>query len=313
MTTTGMAPNDFMMNLQSQLITEKGIAETTAKQYIQTLYKLNGGKNFTNLGFTRKTEEVQKVIDTYAPSTQSTQYATLSSVLSLFKDKPAYKKTYAHWFAKTSEAHTERSKEDPHKKTETQKENWSSWEDVEKKKSELSEAISLSSLNKKTLTAEQSEKLLQLLVLSLYTDIPPRRNQDYTSLVVVKKLPKEIDTNKNYYSMTTHQFVFNKYKTAKTYGQQTVEAPESLQKVISVFIKYHPNKKEKEIPLLVGVNPTNGITRILNKIFDKKIGSSMLRHIFLSDNLGEVVKNQEQLANDMAHSVPMQRAYIKTD
>jgi len=61
------------------------------------------------------------------------------------------------------------------------------------------------------------------------------------------------------------------------------------------------------------VNPTNGITRILNKIFDKKIGSSMLRHIFLSDNLGEVVKNQEQLANDMAHSVRMQRAYIKTD
>jgi len=311
MTTTASAPNDFMMNLQRLLIAERNIAETTAKQYIQTLFKLNGGKNFTSLGFTRKTDEIQKVIDTYAPSTQANQYAVLSSVLRLVKDKPAYKKAYNHWNGKTSKAHSEKAKEDPHEKTEKQEENWISWDEVEKKKSELSEAVSLSSLTKRTLTPEQSDKLLQLLILSLYTDIPPRRNQDYTSLVVVKNIPKEIDTNKNYYSLATHKFVFNKYKTAKTYGQQTVEAPESLQKVMKVYIKYHPNKKEKEIPLLPGLNPTNGMTRILNRIFDKKIGSSMLRHIYLSDNLGETVKGQEKLAADMGHSVAMQKEYVK--
>lgn len=309
--TTAMTPNDFMMNLRQQLITEKGITESTANQYLATLYKLNGGKNFANLGFTRKFEDVQKLIDTYAPSTQSSQYATLSSVLALFKDKSAYKKAHQHWFDKSSEAHTERSEEPLHQKTEKQEENWLSWEEIQKKKSDLLTALSPSSLTKRTLTPEQSDQLLQLLVLSLYTDIPPRRNQDYTSLVVVKKLPKEASTDKNYYDLSTHKFVFNKYKTAKTYGQQTIDAPAELHNIIATYIKYHPNKKEKEIPLLPGLNPTNGITRLLNRIFNKKIGSSMLRHIYLSDKLGDNIKGQEQLANDMAHSVGMQRAYVK--
>jgi hypothetical protein len=304
-----MNPNDFMMNLRQQLITEKGIAETTATQYLQTLYKLNGSKNFTNLGFTRKPEEIEKIVETYAESTQRTQYATLSAVLSLFKDKPAYKKTYQYWLDKKVEATKEAPS--PNEKTEKQEENWTSWEEVQKKKSDLLTALSPSSLTKRTLTPEQNDQLLQLLVLSLYTDIPPRRNQDYTSLVVVKKLPKEASTDKNYYDMTTHKFVFNKYKTAKTYGQQTIDAPPELHNIIATYIKYHPNKKEKEIPLLPGLNPTNGITRLLNRIFNKKIGSSMLRHIYLSDNLGEAIKEQEKLATDMAHSTSMQRDYIK--
>ena len=46
--------------------------------------------------------------------------------------------------------------------------------------------------------------------------------------------------------------------------------------------------KTSNIPFLVyndgkEFNKINSITRILNKIFDKKIGSSMLRHIFLTD------------------------------
>lgn len=307
--TTAMTPNDFMMNLRQQLITEKGVADTTATQYLQTLYKLNGSKNFANLGFTRKPEEIEKIVETYAESTQRTQYATLSAVLSLFKNKPAYKKTYQYWLDKKVDATKEAP--NPNEKTEKQEENWVTWEEVQKKKSDLLTAVSPSSLTKRTLTPEQSEQLLQLLVLSLYTDIPPRRNQDYTSLVVVKKLPKEASTDKNYYDLSTHKFVFNKYKTAKTYGQQIIDAPESLQKVITVYIKYHPNKKEKEIPLLPDLNPTNGITRLLNRIFNKKIGSSMLRHIYLSDNLGEAIKGQEKLANDMAHSTSMQRDYIK--
>jgi hypothetical protein len=59
------------------------------------------------------------------------------------------------------------------------------------------------------------------------------------------------------------------------------------------------------------LDKVNSITRILNKVFDKAIGSSMLRHIYLTGKYGEVVKNQAQDALDMAHSEGMQKDYIK--
>ena len=51
--------------------------------------------------------------------------------------------------------------------------------------------------------------------------------------------------------------------------------------------------------------------RILNKIFDKAIGSSMLRHIFLTDKYGETLDKQKEDAKNMAHSEGQQKDYIK--
>jgi hypothetical protein len=51
----------------------------------------------------------------------------------------------------------------------------------------------------------------------------------------------------------------------------------------------------------------NSITRILNKIFGKKVGSSMLRHIFLSDKYGEVKGEMADDAKAMGHSVDEQQ------
>jgi integrase len=55
----------------------------------------------------------------------------------------------------------------------------------------------------------------------------------------------------------------------------------------------------------------NAITRILNKIFGKKLGSSMLRHIFLSDKYD--IKEMEEDAEAMGHSVAEQRKYLRKE
>jgi hypothetical protein len=53
------------------------------------------------------------------------------------------------------------------------------------------------------------------------------------------------------------------------------------------------------------------MTKIFNKIFNKKISSSALRHIFLSDKYGDVVKEMKEDADKMGHSVQQQKEYIK--
>jgi len=56
----------------------------------------------------------------------------------------------------------------------------------------------------------------------------------------------------------------------------------------------------------------NGITRVLNRIFGKKVGSSLLRHIYLTGKYGKILEEQKKDAEAMANSVDMQnKTYIK--
>jgi len=319
---SAMKVSDFMLNLSKKLQEERKLADTTTKQYLQTLYKLNNSKPFKNLAWTKKFDDVQKIIDTYAKSTQGNQYMVLTSALSIYSDKPTYKATYNHWKDKMMNARKESDAEPKNIKTSKEEENWLTWEEVSKKKSQLKEVISSLSLTKGKITEAQYNKLLQYVILSLYTEgIAPRRNQDYLNMYVAKKLPKTYSTDVNYYDMANQRFIFNKYKTSRTFGEQIINVPEELQETLKLFIEHHPLNKGKvnEFKLLVNykgenMSTVNSITRILNRIFGKKVGSSMLRHVFVSTKFGGALSDMKQIAKDMAHSLQTQQStYIKFD
>ena len=316
-----MKASEFMLQLAKKLMDERKIVESTATQYLQTLYKLAGGVSFNNLAWTKKYDDVQRITDTYSESTQGNQYMVLSSALSLFADKPTYKAAYNHWREKMMEARKAAHEKPIHEKSEKQAEEWLTWEDICKKKADIKEDID-SFISNKHITPTQFDKVLQFVILSLYTDIAPRRNQDYLDMYVVKKWNKDMDATKNYYDLATHKFIFNKFKTAKTYGQQIIDVPNTpeapLQQSLALFLKIHPmaKSKAKEFKLLVkadgsNLNTVNSITRVLNKTFGKKIGSSMLRHIYLSSKYGDTTREMEEDAREMGHSTSVQQEYIK--
>jgi hypothetical protein len=319
--TTAMKVSDFMMNLAKQLQDERKIAESTATQYLQTLWKLNGSKPFNNLGWTKKYDTVQSIIDTYAPSTRGNQYMVLTSALSLFNSKPTYKAVYNYWKEKMLEARKEREAQPTGEKNEKQEENWMTWEEIKKKESELREEIS-PYLSNKNITATQYDKLLSYIILCLYTHIQPRRNQDYLNMYVVKKLSKDPEKNKNYFDMSTNKFHFFVYKTAKKHGEQVEDVPPELRSCLDDFLKFHPfakGKGTKEFKLLVKydgspLNTVNSITRVLNRIFGRKVGSSMLRHSYLSSKYGTVIKELKEDAGAMGHTPAIAiQEYIKYD
>jgi hypothetical protein len=325
-----METTEFMMQLAKQLMDERKIAESTANAYIRTLYQLNGKKSYKNLTFLKNTEGIDKALEHYADTTRRAILGAVVGVLNLFKDKPTFKKVHAHYSelmnSKNKEAREEEKKA-PNEKTEKQKDNWVSWEDVMTKRKELTEDLS-KFVNGKTITSPQYDRLLQNVVLSLYTDIQPRRNE-YLDMYIVKKWNDKLPTDKNYLDMTTNKFVFNKYKTSKKYGQQTVEIPADLLGQIHLYLKFHPlwkglaKRKPEPVKFLVSHEGTplvalNTITRILNRIFSpKKVGSSLLRHIYISDKYKEADEIEKERAKDaeaMGHSVNMQKSvYFKKE
>ena len=311
-----MIPSPFMNELSSKLKESRKIADTTALQYLQTLYKLNGSEPFKSLAWCKDYETVQSVIDTYAPSTRRTQYQVLASTLTLVKDNKAYKGAYMYWWDKMTNANKEKREEPPHEKSEKEKESILGWDDILTIKNSLKEKVDKFA-NKKSINHIQFNDLFKYMLMSLYTEMPPRRNQDYFYMYVVPKWNDTMDKSINYFDMATNKFIFNKYKTSKAYGVQILDVPESLRNCIKLYIKFHPLKKEKVFPLIVKPDGTlyknaSCITRFLNTIFDgKKVGSSALRHSFLSSKYGDITKEREEVAKEMGHSVAMADSYIK--
>ena len=325
-----MATNDFMLQLHKQLLEKTygaenhKLSETTAAAYIKTLYMLNDKKPFKTLSFLKGKEAIEKHLSGYAESTRKTLYATVSSVLSLFKDKPAYKAIYKHYYDKMMSASKVSGGADTAVKSEAQKENWLTWDEVQKVKAELLDKV-MKFVDNKTLSVEEYKTLLDLVVLSLYTDVAPRRNQDYLDMVVYKALKKdkveELPKDKNYVIIADKkpkQFIFNIYKTSKKYGTQTTVLPTSLAFIINTYLKFHPlaKTKAKEVQFLVSaaglpLSQANAITRILNGVFHKNIGSSMLRHIYLSSKMD--ITDMKADAAAMGHSLTEQQKYLKSD
>jgi hypothetical protein len=315
---------DFMMNLSKELVEKKGVAETSANLYMRNLYTLNGKSPFKTLSFLRNKEEVMKKISEYAESTQKTFLASIVSVLSLVADKPTYKNVYRYYYGEMMGKSKDGREKDTSEKTEKQKDNWIAWTEVVDLVNTLRKSILDSFSTKKNLTEGEWDSLLHYVVLSLYTFVQPRRNQDYLDMVVVKKWKEEMPTDKNYLDIAGQQFVFNKYKTAKKYGTQKVAIPDTeetpLFSTLLTYLKHHPlyktAKGKTPVPFLINsksepLTAVNAITRILNKVLGKKVGSSMLRHIFLSDKYD--ISEMEKDARAMGHSVEEQKKYMKTE
>ena len=300
---------------------DKNLSVNTITVYLRNLKLLNDNKDFKNLNFLKNKEYIDNFLNEKKTNTKKNYY--ISIVASLSSDKK-YKKLYDYYVLKMNELNKEiKDTYKEGKKSVKESENWLSWENIVKVKNELVNEAEKNS-NNKALNSSQYYTLLKSLVLSLYVDIPPRRN-DYIYMNICKSKP--FDNTNNWLCVDPKEFIFNKFKTAKNEGELKIEIPEKLYDIIIVYLKHHPLLNKGKItaktnePFLVNHSgeplKINGITYILNDCFkslNKKISSSMLRHIYLTDKYGDKAKEQEEDAKLMSHSVDMQQGvYVKKD
>lgn len=309
--------SDFMSRLAKSIMESRGVVESTATEYVNQLKQLNGGLSYSNLGFLKKRDAVMAKLAEYAESTQKSMLGAIVSILSILKDKPTYKSIYNFYYERMMEASKKSREADTTVKTDTQAANWITWPEVEAKLKELEGKVAVFA-KAKLITPGQWQTLLSFVVLALYTLIPPRRNQDYQDLYVVKKWNDKLDKDKNYYDVAGKKFVFNKYKTSKAHGAQELDIKDNqvLQDILALYIKLHPSKGKPEMKLLVNgdgsaLGSVNSITRILNKVFGKHIGSSMLRHIYLSSKYKDTLSEMKEDAEAMGHTTAQQKDYVK--
>jgi len=165
---------------------------------------------------------------------------------------------------------------------------------------------------KKQLTPSDLQQIQNFIIIALLGGIyiPPRRSKDYVDFII-----KSPDTATDNY-LLKKKMIFNSYKTAKTYGQQSVDIPPQLNSILNKWIKINPTKYllfDAKMDKLSNVK----LNQRLNKIFgEKKVGVNQLRHTFLTNKFGHTIEQKNSVNNimtEMGSSAGMLDTYVKKD
>ena len=290
--------SDLKIILQNKLKENRSSLSTSSiRTYVSiltNLYKKMKGEGNIEW-FNKEDDEILKHLDDKNDQTRKT---TLSALFVLTNMKE-YQTVMNTIMKKVNDDYKDQ------KMNEKQKDNWISIDEIKEKYNVLSTDVNLMLRRKKILN---ENVMMEFLLMSFLGGvlIPPRRSLDYSEMKIRNY---DVKTD-NYYK--ANKFYFNKYKTFKTYGLQVLEVPKELNVVLKKWIKINTNDYM--------IYSSNGnklscpqITRMLNKIFGKKISTSMLRHIYLTNVYKDVpqINKMENLANEMGHSVSTAMEYIK--
>ena len=285
----------------------EGLSPKTIEMYLTKLRILNDNQPLKNLAFLKKVPIIKAKLESIAnDNTRKSYVASIVAVLNRQTDKASQKanEQYKTMFMKERTLFSE--KQALGEKSQTQKDNWMEQDDIIKKQKEL--AAQVAAIDNKTKLTEKEHKLVEdWLLLSLYVLQAPRRNADYYMM----KLGTGNDPNFNYVCLDKHMYHFNNFKTAKT-GTHDIQIPDEMIPVLKEYIAMTGLKAGDFLLFQKDTRRTssNSITKALNRILGKKVGASMLRHIFITDKYSKVKQDEKDDANFMAHSVSMQSNYV---
>lgn len=166
---------------------------------------------------------------------------------------------------------------------------------------------------------------LEYVLLSILVHTPPKRsdfgnmriytnrdpNAKEENYVVLNTLPVDSNTDAR-----ESYFVFNKYKTADVYKRVDEVMPGALVKDIRDSLRRHP-RQHLFINRLRRPFKTNDaygkfVVRTFEKFFGKKTGTTMLRHIYISEKIFTkdlTDEQKEEIARQMMHSANLQAKY----
>ena len=279
------------------------LSEGSLKTYVSILKSLHkkiwGGEIDIN-----DYDDTDKVLD-HLKEMPSNKRKTILSALVVITDKKPYRDLM---MTDVSDYNKEINKQE---KTDNQKESWISTEEVKVIYEMLKKNADLL-YKKNTHTANEIQQIQNYVILALLGGvfIPPRRSLDYCEFKI-KNINKETD---NY--LDKNKLVFNRYKTAKTYGTQEVVIPVQLRNILTKYTKINPSEY-----LLVDTNGNKlnsvKLNQRLNSIFcGKKAAVNALRHSYLTGKYAESSKKQKELEADlteMGSSMNVSKNYIKID
>ena len=295
------------------------LKENTIRTYVLNIKRLNGGTIPEDVKFMENIKNIREKIAEMKLSTRRNMITSVMVVLSAI-DGEKYlnlREEYRKELAKLNTEYEIHLME--HQKTLKEEENWTSIADLHIVLKSYMTQIRKLNLHKDIEQIADKVLLQKALVAGLYLlfgkNDGPRR-LEYAGMKIIQDRD-DIKPNINYLlvlSKRTKYFIFQDYKTSGKYGKLEKSVPNKLNTIINIWLKH--NKTDNFlINQRGGAMTSNTLGKFITLTFaplKKNITLNLLRHIFITSNVDlDKVKNNKELAKNMAHDVGTQETYVK--
>lgn len=322
---------DFSKDVSEKILKKRNIKQTSIDAYLLNLKKvmklMEISPSIPNLNkILKKPNDIMKKLENKKASTIRNYLAAIVVYLSIDAEKnEKLLKEYRELMDKFQKQNNEMIANG--KKTETQNKNWATLDELRKVlKNYKSQLDRDGSLKKDELSKREFDLLQKYVVGSLYIaddENPPLRN-DFSEMEIIsesdyKRLSEKQKEATNYLVVKNKSnkfFSLGNYKTSDKFGVKEIKVGKTLNKILNIWLKYNKSKflilNSKGDP----ISP-NSLTKLLIKTFEptgKKISSSLLRSIYISEKFPPQTKEKQETADLMLHSKnTQQNIYAKSE
>lgn len=302
-------PTDIEIEQKLETVYENKI---TLSAYLSRIKRLRDDtvkcNSYTEL-VSQPEENYEKIRDRY-PNV-STRKNMLTTILSLFKNIDEFK-TLSTQQIQWKKFHEnmdsfEKAKYKKHMPNMDQLQKYTRYEDIETKYKEMEKGDPHKTI----------KDSLQFILLSIIISTPPKRS-DYGELKIYYDVDPN-DTTSNYIVIkhsSPSYMVFNNYKTSKKHKR--IDQDLSLQTTndIKNSIRRHPRDflfvNRFGNPFITDDGFSKYFINTFNILFGRKTGSTILRHIFVTEKISFDDMDDDELesiAKQMMHTTTLQKKY----
>jgi integrase len=271
----------------------------TYSSILKNIYKKVFNSSDINISNFDETDKILEFLKTITPNRRK----TILSALVVITDNKAYRNLMLDDITQYNKDIAKQEK------TDEQKLSWVEKSEVENILNELKDNAELL-YKKKALKISDLQQIQNYIIMCLLSGvyISPRRSLDYVNFKI-----KNIDPETDNY-LTKSNLVFNSYKTAKTYGTQTIAIPVQLKNILLKWIKVNPTEYllfDSKLSKLSAVKLNQRINLFFNGM---KVGVNQLRHTYLTDKYKDTIKQNQEIQNtmqEMGSSSQQLSTYVK--
>lgn len=257
--------------------------------------------------FINNYNDVIEYLDNNISNTAS-KISYISAILFLLNNFENIDKIILKYQNKIKELREQINLNKTNEKNEKELENWMSYKELENIFNDnYNKYIDIIN-NKTKVKINDYYNIQNMIIMSFYILIEPVRS---TEIATLKYKNFDID-NDNYIDIKKKILVFNEFKTSKTKNQLIIDLKQNKQLInlIKSFILFKQNNGFNRDYLFNSNDDTNidnsQLAKRLNHIIGKKISSSMIRKIYLSDKYGkelETINNIKNSSKNMMNSI----------
>ena len=315
-----------MVNIEEYLRQNKPeISNSTVSAYTVNLEKLHdrlhGTRGFDDLEWLKDTSAVLGSLQKHCVS-YLTQRNYLNAVIVMLLKRDGYE-TALHTYQSLRDRFNDQYMEIQQTKEPSAKQaaNWVPLCEIRELIDEYDEHAKL--LRSQTDVSIKDQVAMQDRFMLHFWTTYPIRNDLHNTRVLSKRMFNALDQNdkdNNNYIILGKKMVLSigNYKTRKKYGVKKILIENAhVLKAMKQWLSVSPNPEYilvnvKDGTPMSSLHITQNFTRIFKKHFNKNVGSTLLRHIVLTEKFGKQLQAMEAMADICAHDLSTaHNVYIK--